>query len=1072
MDDERGRRLVPNVIDDIAKSAPDRAYCLYAKSNHVTDGFALVTYSQLANAINCVSSWVKNILGTSQSFETIAYLGLPDLRYVLIILAAQKNGFKALLPSPRNSSEATIHLLQASSCRYIVTAGPTSPLVRTILDSIPMKQLEMMSMSECLDPALAPSFPFGKTFDQARSEPFVALHTSGSTGLPKLVVPTHGTLAACDAFQLAPYQGYKPVALEILRGKKVFLGMPPFHGAGLGMLLNMTIFFDMIPVFGPLVPLTADILDQVHSQGIVDVSCVAPSIIEELVKVPPFLERLASLDCIIYGGGPLAKDAGDKVREKTGVINLIGTTENFLLPTEHVDQEDWQYLSFSPCLGAELRHRWETLHELVMVRNPKLDLSQAIFQTFPHLQEYATKDLFSPHPSKPGLWLYRGRSDDVIVFSNGEKLNPLSMEGIIAMHSAVTGALISGAGRFQSSLLVEVKALPTSTHEKDALIDSLWPTVRQANESCPAHGRIAKDFILLTDPSKPMKRAAKGTIQRKSTEDLYMDELDALYLARRAGTSSGNTILNRSASNAENVIQGIIVKELNIEDIKLEDDLFALGLDSLKISNIIRQLDNSSHEYAPKLLSRDIYANPTVSQLSGLVRAKAQAGRLNQGEPAVIGDRVADMKFLAAYYAQDLPINGRPPESQGVNALKMVMLTGSTGSLGSHLLHGLLKDQSVAQIYCLNRARKEPQSNRQREIMERNGLKFDLSHAETVFLEVDLSQPFFGLSRATYTSLLRSVTHILHNAWDVNFNKSLRSFQQHIASVRRLVDFCSQSTYGASIFFTSTIGTGMNWTRTHDGQMPEMMFDDWSLPQNTGYAEAKFVVERLLAEGNMASGVKSTVCRIGQVAGPTGHHGSWGVQEWFPSLIASSALMGLVPETLGSMSTVDWIPVDLLSKVLLELYLDDHKTARSCEQPEPSCLNGLLRVSDTVTSAGVQSELKSLSCEVFHTVNPHATTYQTLLPSILEMLPSKTKAVPLAEWVDALEQSDRNLERNPALKLIDFYRGMVSMEKQGHVMVSLATTNAQERSRTLRDMQAVSPEWMSGWMRQWGFGHG
>ena len=37
---------------------------------------------------------------------------------------------------------------------------------------------------------------------------------------------------------------------------------------------------------------------------------------------------------------------------------------------------------------------------------------------------YATSDLLSPHPTKPGYWKVVGRTDDQIMHSTGEKTNP------------------------------------------------------------------------------------------------------------------------------------------------------------------------------------------------------------------------------------------------------------------------------------------------------------------------------------------------------------------------------------------------------------------------------------------------------------------------------------------------------------------------------------------------------------------------------------------------------------------------------------------------------------------------
>lgn len=44
------------------------------------------------------------------------------------------------------------------------------------------------------------------------------------------------------------------------------------------------------------------------------------------------------------------------------------------------------------------------------------------------LEEYRTKDLFELHPQIPNLWRWCARSDEIIVFLNGEKTNPISME--------------------------------------------------------------------------------------------------------------------------------------------------------------------------------------------------------------------------------------------------------------------------------------------------------------------------------------------------------------------------------------------------------------------------------------------------------------------------------------------------------------------------------------------------------------------------------------------------------------------------------------------------------------------
>ena len=886
-----------------------------------------------------------------------------------------------------------------------------------------------------------PHYPFRKTFAEAQQDPFIVLHTSGSTGLPKLVVVTHGSVTASDTFQQMPLLGYPPTMAEPLKDKRVFLGLPPFHSAGVFNMLAMPTFFGMIPVLPPAAPLTADIVNMVHVHGRVKASIVAPVIIEEIVKVPAYLENLQMVDHILYGGGQLSREAGDLAVQKTGILSLMGSTETMLLPTHVPDKDEWQYYSFSPCMGAEFRHRWENLYEMIIVRQPQWKLSQAIFYTFPDLQEYSLKDLYSPHPTKPGFWLYQGRSDDVIVFSNGEKINPITMEGIIGMHSDISSVLVMGQGRFQSALLVEAKKPPRFLDEKEQLLEKIWPLVERANKDCPAHGRISKEFVLFTTPEKPMLRASKGTVQRMSTVKLYEPELDEIYAASQSGPAQTlNVSLSLSSEKSlRGTLRSILAAQLESDRFADDDDLFAFGLDSLKVANVVRHI-NASLEKAGsgnfRIQPRSIYTNPTVNQITLSVMAGKDKS-LEAGAAAAEQNRQQKMQSVFEQYSKDLPMSARWPTAIHPSAPKSVILTGPTGSIGSYLLDALLSDPSIAHIYCFTRPHPTPASSRQTQINAANGLTTDFPSTRVTFLPVDLSKPYFALSRSTYKTLLHNVTHILHNAWSVNFNLSLQSFQPHIQGVRTFINFSTSSAHNASIFFISTIGTAMEWLTAHEDNMPEEIVDDWSLPQQMGYAESKYVSERLLDEASRVSGVLTAICRVGQVAGPTSGKGLWREGEWFPSLIRSSFNLGIIPMDLGPMEMVEWVPVDLLAKSLTELFLQSpHDTSQPTSQ-------------------------------VYHLVNPKKTTYGALLASIASHFPDPPKLVSLSEWLSVVER-EQDLQENPAGKLLDFYKGMVEVGERGKKMVVLDTARTEERSEVLRGMEGIKGEWVEAWMRGWG----
>ena len=52
------------------------------------------------------------------------------------------------------------------------------------------------------------------------------------------------------------------------------------------------------------------------------------------------------------------------------------------------------------------------------------------------------------------------------------------------------------------------------------------PIVAEANTMAPTFAKIFKEMIVVTDPSKPLPRTAKGTVLRKPALALYAEEIE------------------------------------------------------------------------------------------------------------------------------------------------------------------------------------------------------------------------------------------------------------------------------------------------------------------------------------------------------------------------------------------------------------------------------------------------------------------------------------------------------------------------------------------------------------------
>lgn len=89
-----GRRLLPTLIDDIARSNPDRPFASLPKTTDPRDGFIDINFRTIATAINRCAWWIETEFGRSLDFESLAYMGPSDLRSAILIIAAIKTGYK------------------------------------------------------------------------------------------------------------------------------------------------------------------------------------------------------------------------------------------------------------------------------------------------------------------------------------------------------------------------------------------------------------------------------------------------------------------------------------------------------------------------------------------------------------------------------------------------------------------------------------------------------------------------------------------------------------------------------------------------------------------------------------------------------------------------------------------------------------------------------------------------------------------------------------------------------------------------------------------------------------------
>ncbi|KAI2465615.1 hypothetical protein F4781DRAFT_408665 [Annulohypoxylon bovei var. microspora] len=1047
---EFGRRLLPNVIDEIAQEEPSRECFSIPRSSKPEDGWQAITFKEYSNAINHISYLIVEKCGHAppNTTPTLAYIGPNDIRYVVLLIAAIKAGYKALFISPRNSDEAQMNLFDKTDCQFICFPASHRVTVQQWVQKRAMLAVEVPPIDSWFPSHEVKPFPYGKTFEQAEWEPLVVLHTSGSTGLPKPVVVRQGMLAVSDAYHNVPNWKGLPTFIRVWSeySKRQLAPFPLFHAGGLYLFFTRAIYWGNPVALGVADrPLSADLavecLKNVDVEGIL----LAPMVLEEMSQSAHYIQALSKLKMVIFGGSHLSRDSGNKLSSGgVKLVNAIAATEFSPFPMYvQSDPDLWQYFVInSDIFGAEWRRMEveDDVYRLVIVRKNEHPGYQTCFYTFPDNQEYDTGDIYKPHPTLPDYWLYCGRLDNIVVFSSGEKINPTAIEEKLERHPLVKGALVLGFGRLQAGLLVEPLKHPKDDQETQQFIDNVWPSVEEVNRETGSHGQISRSFVMFSNPQKPLPRGGKGSIQRANALKLYQEEIDELY--EKGGEVADATVTPIDLGSVDALVESIRqLFQLRVghkgKGLDPDTDFFSAGIDSLQVINACRLiragLQVAGHDI--DVPTRAIYSNPTLRQLSTYIYSTARDGTVS-----VSGDdkhATQAMETLRKRYTKDYPKareNRQDPVYQG----QTVILTGSTGNLGSYLLDLLTRDPAVERVICLNRA-DDGGKKRQAEAMEQRGLNETWNGSKCTFLHADTTQRDFGLGHETYSKLLKDVDRFIHNAWRVDFNIQFESFEPQLQGVRNIANFAAQASKRVAVTFISSVGTVGQWDSLKRGPVPEERLEDMSLPSN-GYGRSKMIGSLILEDIAKHGDFPVVIIRVGQIAGSEAGAGIWAKRELIPSVIASSLYLKALPSGLARMSRVDWTPVEKIASMVLE-----------------------------ISGASERVPARDIS-GYFHGVNPTASSWNQLALAVQDFYGKDRlpELISLKDWVSRLEKSrtQGSLDANPGIKLLDTFREMCAGAQEP---VILDTRRILERSPSMRSATAITPDLMKRWCSQWEF---
>ncbi|KAL8765542.1 MAG: hypothetical protein Q9209_007413 [Squamulea sp. 1 TL-2023] len=951
--------------------------------------------------------------------KTVALLAPSNLEFIVSFFALSRLGYTILSLSLRITSTAILNLLQKTNCTTIVHGQ--LPPIQSALESInqdhPLVAIRIPIRSDY--DLIQPTLPyFTREYDREEENSRIALiiHSSGSTGLPKPIFLSHKALL-CH-----PTQG---------SGLHNFNALPWYHLYGISTSLQAMWMRKTAYLYNASLPLTADNLVAVLEKVRPEAVQVVPYVLGLIAEKEAGVEALRSCSLVTAAGARTPDELGDRlVKEGINLGVVFGTTEAGLAgdTMRRTDGDDsWNYIR----IYANIR---QYIHmsplgndhfEFVYLKgHPALSTLEVSDDPLPG--SWHSKDVFTPHPTIPDIWKYVTRIDDRVTLLNGEKVLPLPIEGRLREDPHVREAAIVGIDRPVPGLLV-FRTLGSDYLSEEAYLNAIWPSVVEANSQAEAFSQISQDMIKVLPSSATYPQTDKGSIIRAQLYKAFAPEIEDLY--NQADSHSGGLELGLSA--LEEWVTKSFCETIGIPLTSSEADFFTSGVDSLKAIQMRRLAQKTLDLNGAILRPNIVYEKANARNLARYLFALSQGEEILQEDESVVAWQLIEKYsgFQKHDYRNglDYGVNGDVVERWGTAAF----LTGTTGSVGAHILSQLLTDKNISKVYCPVRGSNPLQrvfaslSQRHLDILERN--------QDKIFaFESDLSQPNLGLDPSSLALMKREVALIIHIAWPVNFNIPLRSFEPHIKGLYNLLEFSMsvRRPKPAQVFFASSISVALN--SSHPSLVPDAPINEFGRVSATGYARSKFVGEQIVQSAVRDAGARAYVLRVGQVVGDTKE--------------------GVLPVLHERCS---WLPVDTLATVILQL-------------------------ADTLaTSDGPLGHNTGALSGFYNLVNPYTFSWDDLLIE-LRACGLEFNSKPFAEWLSLLKESASNgeEENNPAVRLVDYfeknYGDDAELVGEG---VRFETTAAREDSQALREAPDVVgsglvKRFVEQWMKRWGYTKG